>query len=683
LAPKLRSDITHFAFSPDGKYFLAQDDFAITVVQREPLEIAFQIPAPSAHDASFTPDGQFVVFGTQSLRYEKWSVAEKKPVQVRELVVRRDCWEHGFSPDGNYLVCFDFGLNLNVIDTRTGKRVWEKKEFYQLTFLEFLIWAVAETTGDELKRDQFFHIEFSPDSRFLAVSRTMRFRFRFSVDGLTADESENTLLALDLNSMKPVSAGGDLKKVTRRAFVFLDTNRIAGMSSLKLEESGIFSFPDGKRLAKFQLGAEEMESTANQNYVIVKPLANAKLGVFDLTKGSIVGGWNKAATAIWKNLILFESLNGKVTVAEFQYDENEKLLKHTSVGSIDIPVAAIGKPYATDVSDNLQWLAVSSKTRGAIWDLNSGERKMYVRGFRGAVLANDGAAVADFPKAGNDIHSLAILRTSTNNAQGLQELPEKGARQYGRFLLIRRSLKDAKKPEKDKSEKDKAANNQTDPESDESSLAREVRFELYNLIESKLVWSREFPKEAPEFFFDQVSGRLILYWTLGSDVGKARLKADAQLSARAKELGNKDDDYLMEVVDSFSGTTIGTLLLETGKGSFNIKSGFSEGNWLVLQDTEHRVLCYSLKDGALQHRFFGATAAVNPARNQIVVENYPGELTMYDLSSGDSLVRMNFGRDVAFLKFTADGHKLFVLRSDQTAYALDIDKVAAPIANTN
>ena len=33
---KLRSDVKHFAFSPDGNYLLAQDDFAITVIRREP-----------------------------------------------------------------------------------------------------------------------------------------------------------------------------------------------------------------------------------------------------------------------------------------------------------------------------------------------------------------------------------------------------------------------------------------------------------------------------------------------------------------------------------------------------------------------------------------------------------------------------------------------------------------------
>src|SRR4030095_4893185 len=103
LNPKLRSDFSHFAFSQDGKLFLAQDDFAVTVIEREPLRPLFQIPTEKAREAAFTPDGKFVVFTTKAWRYEKWRVAEKKPVEVRELVLRRNCLEHKLAPDGNYL----------------------------------------------------------------------------------------------------------------------------------------------------------------------------------------------------------------------------------------------------------------------------------------------------------------------------------------------------------------------------------------------------------------------------------------------------------------------------------------------------------------------------------------------------------------------------------------------------
>ncbi len=46
------------------------------------------------------------------------------------------------------------------------------------------------------------------------------------------------------------------------------------------------------------------------------------------------------------------------------------------------------------------------------------------------------------------------------------------------------------------------------------------------------------------------------------------LKEDPELTARAKELGNKDDDYLMEIVDPRQYNV--TILIE--RGSFEISS---------------------------------------------------------------------------------------------------------------
>jgi hypothetical protein len=145
---------------------------------------------------------------------------------------------------------------------------------------------------------------------------------------------------------------------------------------------------------------------------------------------------------------------------------------------------------------------------------------------------------------------------------------------------------------------------------------------------------------------------------------------------RSRQMGNKDDDYLVEVFDAFENKSVGTLLLETGKGSFDIESGFSEGNWLVLRDDNNRVLVYSIKEGNLQHRFFGATAALNPRGNQIVVENYPGELTVYDLLTGNTSGRLRFNTAAVFTRFSLDGKKLLVLTAGQSAYAFDTDRLA-------
>lgn len=679
LAPQLKSDISHFAVSADGTYFLAQDDFAITVIHRDPLKVAFQIPIVDARPASFTPDGQFVVFGTEGLRFEKWSIVDAKPVEVRELVLRRDCSEHQYSPDGKYLACVDYSLALSIVETQTGKRVWQKKEFYKLTFFEYLGWMNAEGDRDEpASSKKFFNLEFSPDSRYLVASRSNKHRFRLKIDMLTYDETDDTMLALDLSTMKPVQLGTDLKKVTRRAFIFVAPDKILGMMPNNFEDSGVFSFPQGKRLSKFPLAAEELTLTASPNYVIVKPLANATMGILDLTQKKIVNGMNKVDATLWNDLIFFEAASGRVQIAKVSADPGDKSLKMAVQGTVEIPVGLMRDVYAASVSGNMQWLAVSSKTRGAIWDLTSGERKMHLRGFRGAILAANGTAIGDFPALTPVNHSLVLMNANTNETSGLREIPEKGARQYGRFVMIRQSLKEPKEKPKDG---DKPQIAVPDPSADEQALNREVRFELHEVTNDKVVWSREFKKEAPKFFFDDYSGRLIFYWTLGSDAGKARLKEEPTLADRARQMGNKDDDYLVEIYDAFASKVIGVLLLETGKGSFDIRSGFSEGNWLVLRDGNNRVLTYSIADGELRHRFFGANAAMNPSRQQLIVENYPGELTLYDLSTGNSQARLRFKTGAAFVRFSLDGKKLLVLTSNQIAYAFDTDRLSATKAN--
>jgi hypothetical protein len=672
LSPQLTSDIWHVAMSSDGKYFLAQDDFAITLVQREPLKVAFQIPITDARPASFSPDGKFVLFGTESLRFEKWSIADAKPVEARELVVRRDCMEQQFSSDGKYLACVDYNLGLSVIETQTGKRIFQKKEFATLNPFELLLWIVR-TVGDDdaAHHNAFFSLQFSPDSRYLLAGRSNQFRFRIFIDSRAIGETD--ALALDLSTGKPMSSSGDLKKATKGSYIFLAPDKILATMPTTAEEAGIFTFPQGKRIAKFTLAANDIQLTANPRYVVVKSSWTDNVAFFDLERGELVGGFNKRTAALWDDVLISELKSGSIAISTATFDVESKVMRLQQTGTLAVPVGSMNRIYAANVSDNLEWLAVSSKTRGAMWNLKTGERKLHVRGFRGAIVAPNGSAIGDFPKLEPVNHSLVYLNAAQSETTLLREIPERGARQYGRFVLLRTSLKAIKESEKAK-EKGKE---REDPSESGASLNREVRFELRDVINDKVGWTKDFPKEAPGYFFDDYSGRVILYWSLGSEAGKARLKEDPALVERSRQMGNKDDDYLVEIYDAFDNKSVGTVLLETGKGSFDIESGFSEGNWLVLRDDNNRVLVYSIKDGDLRHRFFGANAAMNPRGHQIAVENYPGEVTLYDIATGNSQARLRFKTAAAFTRFSLDGKRLLVLTAGQVAYAFDTDRITA------
>ncbi|HVF31293.1 MAG TPA: M48 family metalloprotease [Pyrinomonadaceae bacterium] len=671
ISPKLRSDISHLAFSADGKMLLAQDDFSITVIDRHKPEVLLQIPVDEAEDAKITPDGKYVVFMTENLRFERWDIVEKKPVEARELIIRQSCWEHSLSPNGNYLACVDQATGLKILDTKTGKRVWEKEKFYPLTGFEYISWLFRRTSDSEYDVG-FFRIGFSPDSKYVIFSRSNKYRFRIRIDMMAVAESENTAVAVDLTAMKPVDLGGDLKKVAARPFAFLDSSRVIGATEPKLEAAGVYSFPNGKRIQKLAFGAEEVKMTGGGDFTTIKPLTNARLGLFDVKRNAVVLGMDKAALAIHGNVIAIESVSGKILLREATYSESDKGMVTKDIGTIDLPVASISGMRAAEVSENFGWLVMSSKTRGGIWNLSSGERTIFTRGFNSAIVDGNGISVADFPKFRNDEHTLALLNSKTGQASPIRPLPTHGARQYGRFVLTRESI--AAKAAKADGEKPQFV--QSEEEDAESKLQRDVTFELKDWMQDKVVWTREFAGSVPRYSFDDYSGRLIFYWRLSTEEGKAMLKANPAVQAQATTLGNREGDYLIEVVDAFEQKTIAHMLLETGRGSFSVRGrGKSEGDWLMLNDSEGRVLVYSLKTGELRHRFFGNHASINPRRQQIAVENFPGELTLYDLSTGAPLAHYVVKGDIVFLRFSLTGNRLFVFNDGQTAYNFDLDKL--------
>ncbi len=55
-------------------------------------------------------------------------------------------------------------------------------------------------------------------------------------------------------------------------------------------QADVVSFPGGKRLQKFAIGGREVKRTGNPDYVIVKPLLGARMGVFDVKRGTVAFG---------------------------------------------------------------------------------------------------------------------------------------------------------------------------------------------------------------------------------------------------------------------------------------------------------------------------------------------------------------------------------------------------------
>ncbi|MBX3245105.1 MAG: M48 family metalloprotease [Acidobacteria bacterium] len=669
LNPKIRSDVNIIKFSHDGKYLLAADDFAVSVIDREQGRSIFQAHAEDVIEAYFTNENKEVVFLTDNLRFERWNINDSDALEVRELVLRSDCWEQALSPDGKYLACIDQATNINIMDTKTGKRVFEKKKFYELTVFEYLTW-LTRSRSENTEDVGFFRIGFSPDSKYVMFSRSNKHRFRIKIDGLTVDQSENTAFAVDTGTMKQINPRGSLKKIASRPYAFVDADKVLGNPEPKLDTGGIFSFPDGKRLTKVEFGAENVGRTANPKIVTIKPLQNASIGIYDVERSIIITGMDKNDIAVWEDLIAFESAGGKIVVRKLTIGADGQSDSGTDLATIDIPVGAMNNIRASEVSDDFNWAALSTSSRGGVWDLKTGERKIFTRGFLSGVVDGSGNSVAMFPKFRKEKPSLAFLQSSNGQAQLMGELPEHGVTQHGRFLLKRTSLA----PEDNKQGSD-GSSQTTDDEQAASRLRSNVKLEVFDIVKNANVWSRNFPKAVPGYAFDTHSGRLLLFWRLSSDSGKARLLENPALAAKAAALGDNQSNYMIDVVDNYEGRLVGNVFIDTGRGSFSLVTGRSERDWLALRDSEGRVLVYSIAGGDLKHRFFGTKVAINPTANQLVAETFPGDVALYSLDTGEKVNDFKLKGSLAFSRFSLDGKRLFLFSDQQTGYSIDLSKV--------
>jgi hypothetical protein len=143
LSPPLRSDITHIRFSPDGAYILAQDDSGISVLSREPFSGLFRIEASEAKHANFTPDSKSILFSNDNLRVEKWSIAEQKMLEAKEIVQLKGCLQTALSPDGRFMACLSPNMDLNLLDVASGQAVIHRKEFFEPQWFHYYLLLAA------------------------------------------------------------------------------------------------------------------------------------------------------------------------------------------------------------------------------------------------------------------------------------------------------------------------------------------------------------------------------------------------------------------------------------------------------------------------------------------------------------------------------------------------------------
>lgn len=623
LDPPLQSDMHTLRFSPDGKLLLAQNDSGIYVLTVNPFQTLFRIEAPEAFSAQFTPDSKNVVFHNPGLRVETWSIAEQQRTDVAELLILEGCIQTDLSPDGQVLACLSGRFDLLLLDVATGEKVFERKQFFSIrnlteAFRYLRLVLSARVAGTE---PQVITLGFSPDARYFAASGNNGFAFDFS-------------------SRAPVSLPGAAKRMLEHSFTFVDGNRLFGIRGGKGEKSALVAFPSGQPIKEVYVGAARPTASADGKYLLVRPVADYPVGVVDIERGEIFAASEKPAMDIYGELYVKEARRGDLAL----YNRDGGQL----AASTTVPRGALGSLRAAAISDDGQWLALSERGRGAVWNLRSGRRLYYTRGFRGAYFdSKERAFYADFPEFEKQKRMIARLDLRQNAIDPRIELDETEASQYGPLLLVR-------KPKK------------------EDEFGKDVTFEMRETATDKVLWSEHFRRESPRYFVNWRLGTMALIWDVTEAAAREEIRQDTVLTERSRALREKKGDYYIRVVDVRSGRTLGRLLVETGKGSFRISSVQVHGERVVAADPANRVLIYSLTTGELKARAFGRRPVVAPQGGWLALEEGRGKLAVFELATMTRKAEFSFPREISMVQFDAEGTRLHVLTDNLTLYSMDL-----------
>jgi WD40 repeat protein len=468
--------------------------------------------------------------------------------------------------------------------------------------------------------------------------------------GINTPERVLEALAFDLHARKQVSLGGSLKNLLTGRFTFVGADRLVGAHADDSSKSALVAFPSGEIVKPLSLGKGYLDAPGRGNYVLIRPIDKYPVGVMNLADGALFMANKQPALDIYDNVYVAARADGELGL----YGVEKSDLR----AKVQLPPSPLGPLEAAALSPDFRWLAVSGRTRGAVWDLNNGERIFHVRRFRSAHFAEGGAFYVDFPAQETIKRTIGILnpqRREALNGWEIEKIQGVRSSQMGQFFLSFR------------------------PAGKEKSSRKNALLDVKDVTSMKTLWSKAFPKETPSIWGDARNEMMVFGWNISTEAAKAEIKSDAVLSKRLAAMKEKEGDYFLQVVDAHTGEQRGRLLIETGKGSFVIWDVFVIGDRVVIGDSNNRVLVYSMTSGEQTGQVIGGHATVSKNSGLLCVENEKGQLTIYELATMQKRDEFSFSSPVSLARFSNDGKRLFVLTTSHTVYVLDVSSLSKSV----
>lgn len=644
LTPALRSDMTHLRFSPNGQFILAQDESGIVILTREPLLPLFRIEAEDAFHAQFSPDSAEVSFLTHNLRVQIWSLAEQSLKSAHELLFRRGCVQASLSPTGKVIACLGGEKSsLTLYDVATQNQIYSKENVQSYN----PFWWHLRSSRFGLEDDDDEPSVFDPATKQL----------KFSPDGRYLATGHGGGMVIDVSTRKELPLQPKAQTLLGFSFTFIAPDQIIGLNREDVMKSGLIALPAGDVIKQMPVYRGNLEAPTRGPFLLVRPVQKMAVGVLSLEKGEIFKASKLPAMDIYDNYYIAERMNGQIGL----YTNGKK----EALAWVNLPPNPLGQMRASALSPDFKYLAISGKTRGGVWDLTQGKLLYMMPKFRGAHLTGN-ALTVDYPKIEEKERGIYRSDLVANTGAPGPVIKEKFARQYGSVIVQPQYPKD----------KNGIYQVILAPQ---GSYFENLTLDVFDAWTLAPLWSKNYPNESPQYWVNQHYGTMTLAWPLAFKTARNDIKNDPALKQQLEKNKEKEGDYLVHVLDLRTGQSRGKLLIETGKGSFRINSIASVGDWVILSDSENRVLVYSLSTGVQRGKTFGKVATLSPTGKLLCVENEPGKLKVYDLTTMAERDQFSFSYPVSMMRFSPDGRSLFVLTNNQTAYVLDMATLIANV----
>jgi len=629
LEPQLRPSLWRVRFSPDGRFLLAQDESNISVVSRQTGKELFHIDAPNANGAEFTPDSQHLVFHDPALRVETWEIASGKRTGVKELVVYDGCRESMLAPDGKTLVCMtmvekgeSMHVGLKLIDVESGKPFYENPKFYEPGFGAQFNIELQHLLGN----DNVAAMDISPGGHYLLV-----------VAGWS-------VFAYDLQKREGLSLSGKLKGLSERRMTFVGPDELCVVGDLKgngLFQTNFLSFPDGRLIKQGEIGNQSFYGVTKGNYMKAIPIKDFAVGILDLDKQTYKVASKSEAIDVWEPYVASESAKGGLELSQLGVNGAQQL---------PLTVGSLPAPRAGAFSRDGKYLTVSLKSRGAVWNLETGKQIGLIRPFRTVWLDDDDRLLGEFPKFRDKDPEIGSMTLSPAVFKDLGKL-ELEDWQY-------RGLQYRFKP--------MGRGNATD---------HHATLVVKKMDTQAAAWTRDFPKETPACWPAE-DNRLVLAWDLSNDTAKSEIKGNAALQREVSAFKSAKKGLLLETVNLETGAPLEQVALPEADltGGWNDERRAQVSGEFVLVRGEHNnTVIYRLDTGAKAGEFFGSPVATDAGLNLIAAVNRSEEILLVDERDGRELQRFTLGSPVRLARIVTGGKKtLLVLTADQVVHRLPL-----------